>query len=188
MWLTAWAKCANEHRRSPCKSVRPDALRTAGIHLNLHQICGHVRMSVTDSPLKLMSWLHKPRRPPQDRKAIKYCDLLSISVTTTKWWMVVNIWRFKSVPLVTHSLSAPSCMSYFLQTVSLSFSSISHFNPLLYSSSLCLQPPYSQSVLIQFLTAVCTSVSKSESPRGLSSKGCQEDKEAGQLSANCQCP
>lgn len=67
------------------------------------------------------------------------------------------------------------------------FSSISNFNPLLYSSAVCFQPPLN--LFWSNSTAMCTSVSKSESPEGgLSSKSCQEDKEAGQPSANCQCP
>ncbi len=81
--------------RSPCKTEESGR---AEIHLllDLHQICHHAKMSVTDSLLKLMSWLHRPCCPPLDRRAIKYSDLLSFNVTTMKWWIGLNILPFKS--------------------------------------------------------------------------------------------
>lgn len=46
---------ANEDWRSPCKTVKADELSRPAIHLNLHQICIHAKMSVTDSLFKLMT-------------------------------------------------------------------------------------------------------------------------------------
>lgn len=85
----------NEDWRSPCKTVRDDELSRAGIHLNLHQICNHAKKSVTDSLLKLMSWLRGLRWPPQDRKAITLpWPFLSLSVTTAKWRMGPDVSTF----------------------------------------------------------------------------------------------
>ncbi len=56
-WIhpTTQATHTNGDWRSPCKTVKADELSRAGIHLNLHQICNHAKMSVTDSLFKLMS-------------------------------------------------------------------------------------------------------------------------------------
>lgn len=115
--------------------------------------------------------------------SVTFCDLRS-------WWTGLSISTFliPSPAPTRHAKSLCPALCHISEMLFLyPFSSISSFNPLLYSSAVCFQTPLN--LFWSNSTAMCTSVSKSESPGGgLSSKSCQEDKEAGQPSANCQCP
>lgn len=173
----------------PCKTVKADELSRGRNSSRFAQDLQAKKSEavMSDAVLKLRSLWPNPCCTLQYKKAIKYSDLLTFNVTTRETDEQRGIFqhaRLRSFETPPRLHSAPSLT--FSTLVSLSSPSISRLFLILCST---LPPsasdPPSQSVLIQFLTAVCTSVSKSGSPRGLSSKGCQEDKEAAQPCANC---
>lgn len=112
--------------RSPCKTVKADELSRAEIHLHLHQICNRAKMSVTDSLFKLMSWLHDPCCPPRDRKPL---NTVTFCLSMWQQWSDESDWIFQrfNPRSLSHPLSAPCSISYFLHTIPLSSPSISHF-------------------------------------------------------------